>query len=31
LDLSRHVSVNRRNGLASMVLKIRALAAEAIS
>ncbi len=28
LDLSRHVSVNRRNGLASMVLKIRQLAAE---
>ena len=27
LDLARHVSVNRRNGLASMVLKIRQLAA----
>ncbi len=30
LDLSRHVSVNRRNGLASMVLKIRQLAAQAV-
>ncbi len=28
LDLARHVSVNRRSGLASMVLKIRQLAAE---
>jgi len=30
LDLSRHVSVNRRNGLASMVLKIRQLAAQQV-
>lgn len=30
LDLARHVSVNRRNGLASMVLKIRQLAAERV-
>lgn len=29
LDLARHVSVNRRNGLSAMVLRIRQLAAEA--
>lgn len=28
LDLSRHVSVNRRNGLAAMTMKIRQLAAQ---
>lgn len=31
LDLSRHVSVNRRNGLAAMVMKIRQLAVQYVA
>lgn len=31
LDLARHVSVNRRNGLSSMVLRVRQMAAESLA